>query len=228
VRVYRKKWSEGGPGRKIIFRNLPLRFSRLGIITLSIVTFTMINTSDIRNGLTFRYNGEIYTVASFQHVKMGRGGAFYRVKMKSLTTGKVIENSFNSGSKLDDIRVERHKYQYLYQDGEMLVFMNEETYEQINIDAKMIDAMDLLQEGEVVEVLFNTEDDTPLTVDLPQYVIREVTYTEPGLRGDTATNTLKPATLNSGAEVRVPLFINIGDKVKIDTATRAYVERVKE
>ncbi|RMG60474.1 MAG: elongation factor P [Bacteroidetes bacterium] len=188
----------------------------------------MINTSDIRNGLTFRYNGEIYTVASFQHVKMGRGGAFYRVKMKSLTTGKVIENSFNSGSKLDDIRVERHKYQYLYQDGEMLVFMNEETYEQINIDAKMIDAMDLLQEGEVVEVLFNTEDDTPLTVDLPQYVIREVTYTEPGLRGDTATNTLKPATLNSGAEVRVPLFINIGDKVKIDTATRAYVERVKE
>lgn len=187
----------------------------------------MANTSDIRNGLTFRYNGDIYTVVSFQHVKMGRGGAFFRVKMKSLTTGKVIENSFNSGEKIEDIRVERHQFQYLYEEGENLVFMNTETYDQVHIGKQMIDALDLLLEGEMVEVLFNTEDDTPLTVDMPQHVIREVTYTEPGLRGDTATNTLKPATLNSGAEVRVPLFINIGDKVKIDTASRAYIERVK-
>lgn len=188
----------------------------------------MASTSDIRNGLTFRYNNHIYTVVGFQHVKMGRGSAFVRVKMKSLTTGKVIENSFNTSAKIDDIRVERKKYQYLYAENDSLVFMDSETYEQIHIMKEMIEALDLLLEGDTVEVLFNTEDDSPLTVEMPQSVVREITYTEPGLKGDTATNTLKPATVNSGAEVRVPLFINIGDKVKIDTATKSYMERVKE
>lgn len=188
----------------------------------------MANISDIRNGLAFRYNSDLYTVVGFQHVKMGRGAAFVRVKMKSLTTGKVIENSFNNSAKIDDIRVERRKYQYLYEEGDSLVFMDSETYDQFNIKKVMIDGLDLLLEGETCEVLINTEDDLPITVEMPQYVTREVTYTEPGLRGDTATNTLKPATLNTGAEVRVPLFINIGDKVKIDTASRGYVERVKE
>jgi len=188
----------------------------------------MASTSDIRNGLTFRYNDDIYTVVGFQHVKMGRGSAFVRVKMKSLTTGKVIENSFNSSAKIDDIRVERRKFQYLYDEGATLVFMDTDTYEQININKDMIAAMDLLMEGEMVEVLFNTQDDTPLTVEMPQYVIREVTYTEPGVKGDTATNALKPATVNSGAEVKVPLFINIGDKIKIDTESKSYMERVKE
>lgn len=187
----------------------------------------MASTSDIRNGLTFRYNGTIYTVIGFQHVKMGRGSAFVRVKMKSLTTGKVIENSFNTSAKIDDIRVERRKYQYLYAEQDSLVFMDSETYEQIYIKKVMIDTLDLLLEGEICEVLINTEDDSPLTVEMAQHVIREVTYTEPGLKGDTATNTLKPATLNTGAEVRVPLFINTGDKVKIDTATKAYIERFK-
>lgn len=184
--------------------------------------------SDIRNGLTFRQNGDIWSVIEFQHVKQGRGAAFVRAKIRSLTSGKVIENTFNKSSKIDEIRVERRKYQYLYQDGESLVVMDTDTYEQINIRAAMVDNLDLLAEGEEVEVLFNTEDDMPLTVDLPQYVIREITYTEPGLKGDTATNTLKPATVSSGAEVRVPLFINIGDKVKIDTATKSYMERIKE
>jgi elongation factor P len=188
----------------------------------------MANISDIRNGLAFKYNGDIYTVVGFQHVKMGRGAAFVRVKMKSLTTGKVIENSFNNSAKIDDIRVERRKYQYLYEEGDSLVFMDSETYDQFHIKKIMIDSLDLLLEGEICEVLINTEDDSPLTVEMPQHVVREVTYTEPGLRGDTATNTLKPAILNTGAEVRVPLFINIGDKIKIDTAARAYVERVKE
>ncbi len=187
----------------------------------------MANISDIRNGLAFKYNGDIYTVVGFQHVKMGRGAAFVRVKMKSLTTGKVIENSFNNSAKIDDIRVERRKYQYLYEEGDSLVFMDAETYDQFNIKKIMIDSLDLLLEGESCEVLINTEDDSPLTVEMAQHVIREVVYTEPGLKGDTATNTLKPAKLNTGAEVRVPLFINIGDKVKIDTASRAYVERVK-
>ncbi len=188
----------------------------------------MASTSDIRNGLTFRYNDDIYTVVGFQHVKMGRGSAFVRVKMKSLTTGKVIENSFNSSAKIDDIRVERRKFQYLYDEGVTLVFMDTDTYEQININKDMIAAMDLLMEGEMVEVLFNTQDDMPLTVEMPQYVIREVTYTEPGVKGDTATNALKPAMVSSGAEVKVPLFINIGDKIKIDTESKSYIERVKE
>ncbi|MEL6485194.1 MAG: elongation factor P [Bacteroidota bacterium] len=187
----------------------------------------MANISDIRNGLAFKYNNDIYSVVSFQHVKQGRGAAFVRVKMKSLTSGKVIENSFNGSAKIDEIRVERRKYQYLYEDGEMLVFMDSDTYEQVSINKAMIDALDLLLEGDVVEVLFNTEDDSPLTVDLPSSVIREVTYTEPGIKGDTATNTLKPATVESGAEIRVPLFINIGDKVKINTSDKSYQERVK-
>ncbi|MEM6264962.1 MAG: elongation factor P [Bacteroidota bacterium] len=187
----------------------------------------MANASDIRNGLTIRYNNDIYSIVSFQHVKMGRGGAFYRAKMKSLTTGKVIENSFNSNAKLDDIRVERRTYQYSYDSGDNLVFMNTETWEQVELAKDMFDSIDLLTEGEMCEVLFNTEDDSVLTVEMPQTVIREITYTEPGIKGDTATNTLKPATVAGGAEIRVPLFINIGDKVKIDTANRKYMERVK-
>lgn len=187
----------------------------------------MASTSDIRNGMTFRYNGEIYSVVSFQHVKQGRGAAFVRVKMKSINTGKVIENSFNTSVKIEEIRVERKKFQYLYDEGHSLVFMDTDTYEQINIDKKMISALDLLQEGENVEILFNTQDDSPLQVEMPQYVIQEITYTEPGIKGDTATNSLKPATVSSGAEIRVPLFINIGDKVKIDTASKSYMERIK-
>ncbi len=187
----------------------------------------MAGTSDIRNGLCFRYNGDIYSVVEFQHVKQGRGSAFVRVKMKSLTSGKVIEQSFNTSTKIDDIRVERRVFQYLYEEGDNLVFMDNETYEQIYIGKVMIDHLDLLGEGENCEVLFNTEDDQPLQVEMPKFVIREITYTEPGLKGDTATNTLKPAQIESGAELRVPLFINTGDKIKIDTTTRSYVERVK-
>jgi elongation factor P len=187
----------------------------------------MANMSDIRNGLTFSQNGDIWTITEFQHVKQGRGAAFVRAKIKSLTTGKVVENTFNKSSRIDEIRVERRKFQYLYDDGQSLVVMDNDTYEQINISREMVDNRELLAEGEMVEVLFNTEDDSPLTVELPQYVIREVTYTEPGIKGDTATNTLKPATVEGGAELRVPLFINIGDKVKVDTASKSYMERVK-
>lgn len=187
----------------------------------------MASISDIRNGLCFRYNHDIYSVTGFQHVKMGRGAAFVRVKMKSLTTGKVIENSFNGSAKLEEIRVERRVYQYLYEEGDTLVFMNNETFEQINLATAIVEGFDLLEEGDSVEILFNAQDETPLTIELPKHVIREITYTEPGLRGDTATNTLKPATISSGAEIRVPLFINIGDKIKVDTESRSYVERIK-
>ncbi|MEO0895959.1 MAG: elongation factor P [Bacteroidota bacterium] len=187
----------------------------------------MAGISDIRKGLCMKYNGDIYTVLEAQHVKQARGAASMRAKIKSLTTGKIIENNFQASAKIDVIRVERHKYQYLYPEGESLIFMHETTYEQIPIESSLIDGVELLEEGEMVEVLINTEDDSPLTVEMPQYVIREVTYTEPGIKGDTATNTLKPANIASGAEIRVPLFINIGDKVKIDTASKSYMERIK-
>lgn len=187
----------------------------------------MAGISDIRNGLCFRYNSDIYSVVEFQHVKMGRGAAFVRVKMKSLTSGKVIENSFNGSAKIEEIRVERRVFQYLYADGDSLVFMNNETFEQIFLTREAIESFDLLEEGDTVEILLNSQDESPLTIELPKHVVREITYTEPGLKGDTATNTLKPATISGGAEIRVPLFINIGDKVKVDTATRSYVERVK-
>jgi elongation factor P len=188
----------------------------------------MANASDIRNGLTIKYNDDIYKVISFQQVKQARSAGFYRTKLKSLTTGKVIENNFNSSAKIDTVRVERRYFQYLYAEGDMLVFMDTETYEQININREVIDGVQFLKEGDTCEVLFNTETDLPLTVEMQESVILEITYAEPGLRGDTATNTLKPAKVETGAEVRVPLFINEGDKVKINTLTGEYMERVKE
>jgi elongation factor P len=186
------------------------------------------STSDIRKGLTFRYNSDIFTITEFLHVKPGKGPAFVRTKMKSLSTGKVLDNTFPSGAKIDVVRVERRKYQYLYRDADNLVLMHTETYEQVPVEMSKIPASDFLKEGDFVEILFNTEDDSILTVDPPPTVVLEVTYTEPGIKGDTATNTLKPATLETGAEVRVPLFINNGDKVKIDTSNGSYMERAKE
>ena len=187
----------------------------------------MATTSDIRNGMCINMNNDIFKVVEFQHVKPGKGAAFVRTKLKSLTTGKVLDNTFPAGHKVDDVRVERRNFQFLYSDDMGYHFMNNETYEQINISEAMIDAPGLLKEGEVVEILFHADREIPLTLDMPQYVILEITYAEPGVKGDTATNTLKPATVETGAEVRVPLFINQGDKVKIDTATGNYMERVK-
>lgn len=188
----------------------------------------MATTSDIRNGLCIRFNHDLYKVIEFLHVKPGKGNAFVRSKLKSLTTGKVLDNTFPAGSKIDDIRVENRDYQYLYKDDTGLHFMNTETFEQINLPATAVDNDDLLKEGEVVDILFDAEEELPLTVDLPQYITMEITYTEPGIKGDTATNTLKPATVETGAEIRVPLFCDIGDKIKISTANRSYMERVKE
>ena len=187
----------------------------------------MANTSIIRNGLCIEYNNDIFSVIEFQHVKPGKGNAFVRTKLKSLTTGKVLENTFPAGHKINEVRVERRKYQYLYNDDMGYHFMNNETYEQVRLDEGLIDNPGLLKEGDEVEVLFHAEKEIPLTLDMPQYIVAEITYTEPGVKGDTATNTLKPATIETGAEVKVPLFINQGDKIKIDTRSGAYVERVK-
>lgn len=188
----------------------------------------MANTSEIRNGLCINYNNDVYSVVEFLHVKPGKGPAFVRTKLKSLTTGKVVDNTFPSGHKIDVVRVERRKFQYLYSDDMGYHFMDNETYDQIALAEKMIDNPKLLKEGSQVEVLFNSADDNPLILEMPQYITLEVTYTEPGVRGDTATNAQKPAKVETGAEVKVPLFINEGDLIKIDTKTGSYMERVKK
>jgi len=188
----------------------------------------MASTSDIRNGLCINYNHDIFKVIEFLHVKPGKGPAFVRTKMKSVTNGKVIDNTFSAGHKIEEVRVETHKFQFLYNDGETFHFMNTADYSQIELQKAVLDSPDLMKEGEVVTVLINTEDSSPLSVDLPASVILEVTSTEPGIKGNTATNATKPATVETGATVMVPLFINEGDKIKVETAKGSYKERIKE
>ncbi len=187
----------------------------------------MATTSDIRNGLCIKYNNDIYKIVEFLHVKPGKGPAFVRTKLKSLSSGKVLDNTFPAGRKIEDIRVETQKFQFLYAEGDTFHFMNTSDYEQISLQKESLDAPDLLKEGEVVTIIINTEDDMPLSVDLPQSVILEITHTEPGVKGNTATNATKPATVETGAKINVPLFINEGDKIKIDTSKGSYLERVK-
>lgn len=188
----------------------------------------MADTSDIRKGLCIEFNNSIYAVVEFQHVKPGKGAAFVRTKLKNVMDGRVLENTFPSGHKLDVVRVERRKFQYLYPDDTGYHFMNQETFEQVAISGDMIERPELLKEGMEVEILFHAEKEIPLTLEMPQHIVLAITYTEPGVKGDTATNTFKPATVETGAEVKVPLFINEGDLIKIDTSTGAYMERVKQ
>lgn len=188
----------------------------------------MASTSDIRKGLCIKYNNDIYKIVEFLHVKPGKGPAFVRTKLKSVTSGKVIDNTFSAGHKIEDVRVETRSYQYLYAEGDTFHFMNTDDYNQITLEKSSLDAPDLLKEGEVVTILFNTEDSMPLSVDMPASVILEVTHTEPGVKGNTATNATKPATVETGARINVPLFINEGDKIKVDTEKGNYMERVKE
>ena len=188
----------------------------------------MASTSDIRNGLCIKYNHDIYKIIEFLHVKPGKGPAFVRTKLKSLTNGKVLDNTFSAGHKIDVVRVETHTYQFLYAEGDTFHFMNVDNYEQITLQRDVLDAPDLLKEGTNVMLQVNTETDLPLSIDMPSSVILEVTYTEPGVKGNTATNANKPAIVETGASINVPLFINEGDKIKIDTASGNYMERIKE
>lgn len=188
----------------------------------------MATTADIRNGLCIEMNGDLFTVVEFQHVKPGKGGAFVRTKLRNLRTGKVIPNTFNSGVRIDIARVERRPYQYLYKDESGYNFMHSQTFEQVSIPEELIGSPQFLKEGQEVEVLFHADTETPLTCDLPAYVALVITYTEPSERGNTATNALKEATLETGAIVKVPLFVNEGDKIKVDTRTGDYSERVKD
>ena len=187
----------------------------------------MASTADFRNGLVIEFNNDLFTIVQFQHVKPGKGPAFVRTKLKSITTGKVIDNTFPSGAKVNVARVERRPYQYLYKDELIFHFMHLETFEQIHVEEHVIDYPEFLVEGENVEVVVHADTENILSVELPQFVILEVTYSEPGVRGDTATNALKAATVNTGSTIMVPLFINEGDKIKVSTADKTYIERVK-
>ncbi len=187
----------------------------------------MANTSDIKNGLCIKHNDKLVTITEFQHVKPGKGPAFVRTKLKNIETGKVVDHTFSAGHKIDIVRIENRSYQYLYPEAEGFHFMNQDTYEQIFLGRHMVDKPDFLKEGDVCTIIFHAEEEMPLVVELPQFIEVEITYTEPGVKGDTATNATKPATIETGAEIRVPLFINEGDRVKVDTRSGDYVERLK-
>ncbi len=187
----------------------------------------MATTADIRNGLCIELNGDVYKVVEFLRFQTGRGPAFVRTKLKSTTSGKVIDHTFQSGHGITEVRVERRPFQFLYPDENGFVLMDQQNYEQITVDESMMENAKFIKEGDVVEVLYHAAKEIPLACEIPQTVTLLITYCEPGARGDTATNTLKPAKVETGAEVRVPLFCEEGDLIKIDTTTGAYIERVK-
>ena len=187
----------------------------------------MINAQDIKIGTAIRMDGKLYFCIDFLHVKPGKGNTFMRTKLKDVVDGYVLERRFNIGEKLEDVRVERRPYQYLYKEGEDFIFMNQETYEQIPIAKELISGVDFMKEEMVVEVVSDASTETILFAEMPVKVQLKVTYTEPGLKGDTATNALKPAIVETGAEVRVPLFINVDETIEIDTRDGSYVGRVR-
>ncbi|MCS6832846.1 MAG: elongation factor P [Flammeovirgaceae bacterium] len=184
-------------------------------------------TADFKNGMCIEFNNDLYVIVEFQHVKPGKGPAFVRTKLKSITSGKVIDHTWASGERVNDVRIERRPHQFLYKDDLGYHFMNSETFEEVIVDEKKIVNPDLMKDGQEVEISFHAEKEQPLLCELPAHVILKVTYTEPGVKGDTATAAFKPATLETGAVVQVPLFVQQDDLLKIDTRTRSYVERAK-
>jgi elongation factor P len=189
----------------------------------------MATTADLRNGLCLTFKDDLYRVVEFQHVKPGKGGAFVRTKLKNIKSGRVIENTFTSGEKIDVARVEHRPYQYLYKDDLGYNFMHNENFEQVSLPEEMIDEPLLLKEGLNVYIITHADTETPLACEMPPFVEMEVVYTEPGLKGDTASNNaLKHATLDTGLIIKVPLFIETGERIKVDTRDLSYAERVKK
>lgn len=188
----------------------------------------MATTADFRNGLCIQHNGEPWKIESFQHVKPGKGPAFVRTKIRNLNTGRLLENTFTAGVKIDIIRIENRKYQFLYKDGETYHFMNNEDYNQIEVDKSQIESDLFLKEGLIVTIIVNSENSNILSVEMPQNVVLEVVSSEPGVKGNTATNATKSAKLETGAMINVPLFINEGDLIKVDTDKGVYLERMKK
>lgn len=187
----------------------------------------MINAQDIKNGTCVRLDNSLYFCVEFLHVKPGKGNTFMRTKLKNVVDGRVIERRFNIGEKLEDVRVEHRNYQYLYAEGDDDIFMNAETYDQIPISKEMVTGAAFMKEGDTVEVVSDADTNTVLYAEMPIKVPLKITYTEPGVKGDTATNTLKPATVETGAEVKVPLFVNTGDTIEVDTREGTYVRRIQ-
>ena len=187
----------------------------------------MINSQDIKNGTCIRLDGKLYFCIEFLHVKPGKGNTIMRTKLKDVVSGRVIDRRFNIDEKLEDVRVERRPYQYSYCEGEHYHFLNQETWEDIIIDKDLINGVNFMIEGMVVDVVSDASTETVLYAEVPVKVQLKVTYTEPGIKGDTATNVTKPATVETGAEIKVPLFINEGDKIQIDTRTGEYLGRAK-
>jgi len=187
----------------------------------------MASTADFKNGLCLEYNHGLYTIVEFQHVKPGKGPAFVRTKLKNLTTGKVLENTFTAGVKVTTARIERRAHQFLYKDDMGFHFMDSSTFEQLALQEDIIESARFLKDGQEVEIIFHAETEKALTCELPPFVEMTVTYTEPGIKGDTATNATKAATLDTGAIIQVPLFIDQDEKIKVDTRTGTYSERVK-
>ncbi|NNE45157.1 MAG: elongation factor P [Rhodothermales bacterium] len=185
----------------------------------------MASTSDFRNGLAIVWNDDLWTITEFQHVKPGKGGAFVRTKLKNVRTGRTMDNTFRAGEKVETARIERRPHQFLYQDDLGLHFMNADTYEQLQLPAESVPGREFVKEGGMIDILFHAETEAALTTEIPKSVDLAVVETEPGVRGDTATAATKPAKLESGASVNVPLFINEGDVVRVNTETGAYITR---
>ena len=187
----------------------------------------MATTTDIKNGAVLKIDGNLWSVVEFQHVKPGKGGAFVRTKLRNITSGKVVDRTFNAGAKIETATVDRSDYQYLYQDGEDYVFMDMKTYDQINVPATVVgDAANYLLESQTATIAMN--EGNPLYIELPASVVLEITYTEPGLQGDRSTGGTKPATVETGYEIQVPLFLETGTKIKVDTRTGDYLGRVND
>ena len=187
----------------------------------------MATTADIKNGLCIEFNHDIYSIVEFLHVKPGKGAAFVRTKMRNVKTGRMLENTFPSGAKIDVVRVERRPYTFLYKDDMGYNFMHAETFEQIAIPEELINAPQFLKENQYVEMTVHADNETPLLCELPPFVEMTITYTEPGVKGNTATNAMKDAIVDTGAKVRIPLFIEQGERIKVDTRTGEYSERIK-
>jgi len=184
-------------------------------------------SNDIKNGTVLKMDGHLWNVIEFQHVKPGKGGAFVRTKMKNITTGKLVDKTFNAGAKVETATVDRSDYEYLYQDGEDFVFMDLDTYDQITVSPAVVgDAAHFMLENQKVTIAMN--EGTPLYLDMPPSVVLEITYTEPGLQGDRSSAGTKPATVETGYEIQVPLFVEQGTKVKVDTRTGDYLGRVND
>ena len=188
----------------------------------------MIKSQDIKKGTCIRMDGKLYFCIDFLHVKPGKGNTIMRTTLKDVVNGRVLEKRFNIGEALEDVRVERRPYQYLYQEGEDFIFMNQETYDQIPIAKDLITGVDFMKESDIVEVVSDADTNTILFAEMPVKTVLRITHSEPGVKGDTATNATKPATLETGVEVRVPLFVNEGDLIQVDTRDGSYLQRIKE